>query len=467
MSAANEEQVSKRDSRAPGQLGKVLRIGIIQGGKIIEERRLKKRETVSVGSGPKATFQISSGAVPKHFDLFEFTGTQHFLRFADGMEGKIQLTGDSVSDFKQISGRGQAVKRGNVMGVELNDESRGKVMIGDVTVLFQFVDPPSAPTKAVLPSDIKGSLISSIDVQFSSIFLATSIFMLILITYAQSQPYIEPTTIEEVSERYQKLIMPDRLPEPPMEQVADKGEEKAKEKTPDKGKDKPEKVSKAKGKAEKKAVDPEAAARARKEALAKAVAGKGLLGVIGTKGRGDGALSDVFADGDFGEGALGDAFSGIQGVDIADGSGARGTRGGGAGEGIGIGDMATSGGGSVSTGSKVEREVRAEARFEAPEVEGDLSPDVIKDVMRKNLRAMRDCYERQLKRFPNLQGKITITFEIVDSGKVSNVDITEDTVRNPEVKACIISRAKFWRFPKPSGGSVFVSTPLVFTPANS
>ena len=31
---------------------KVLRIGVIQGGKIIEERIVRKRETVTVGSSP-------------------------------------------------------------------------------------------------------------------------------------------------------------------------------------------------------------------------------------------------------------------------------------------------------------------------------------------------------------------------------------------------------------------------------
>jgi outer membrane biosynthesis protein TonB len=466
MTASKEEQTGQTGSTSSGP--KVLRIGIIQGGKIIEERRLKKRETVSVGSGPKATFVVSSPSVPKHFELFEFTGDQHFLRFADGMEGKIQLQGDVVTDFKQLQDRGQAVKRGGAMGVPLSEASRGKVMIGDVTVLFQFVDPPSAPTKVALPSEIKGGFLTTIDIQFSSIFVATSLILLMLVVYAQGQPYIEPTTIEEVSERYQKLIMPERAPEPPVEEVAqEKGEDKGKAKEPEKpAKDKG--VAKQKGKGEEKKRDPEAEARARKEALAKQVAGKGLLGVIGTKGKSDGALSDVFADGDFGEGALGDAFSGIQGVDIADSSGARGTRGGGAGTSADIGDMATSGGGSVRTGSKVENEVRAaDPRMESPEVEGDLSADVIKDVMKKNLRAMKDCYERQLKRFPTLQGKIVISFEIVDSGKVQGVDFVEDTVKNSEVKSCILGRARFWRFPRPSGGSVFVSFPLVFTPAAS
>ncbi len=116
---------------------KVLRIGIIQGGKIIEERRLKKRENVTVGSAPGCSFVVSSAQVPKQFTVFEYSGNKHYLRWVDGMEGKIQLTDASTSDFKQITQKGLAKKRDDVNAVELIDDSRGKVTIGDVTVLFQ------------------------------------------------------------------------------------------------------------------------------------------------------------------------------------------------------------------------------------------------------------------------------------------------------------------------------------------
>jgi TonB family protein len=85
--------------------------------------------------------------------------------------------------------------------------------------------------------------------------------------------------------------------------------------------------------------------------------------------------------------------------------------------------------------------------------------------MSKNLRALKDCYERQLKRFPQLQGKIVLSFEITESGKVTGASFAEDTLKNGEVKQCILERARFWRFPKPDGGSVFVQFPLLFTPS--
>lgn len=458
-----------KEEAAPSNLPKVLRIGIIQNQKIVEERRLKKRETVTIGTSESATFVVKSATAPKSYTLFEYSGDKYFLRYEEGFNGKVQITPDAsahAQDLKSLEKAGVSVKKGSGWSIELNDTTRGKVEMGDVNVLFQFVEPPAAAAKMPLPAEIRGSFLSNIDVQFTSIFVGTALTVLLFVSYAQSQPYVEPSTIEEISDRYQKLIMPDRKPEAPTDDQSDqsdKGKEKAKDepkKDENKAKAKPKDDSKSKA-----PVDAEAAARAKKEALAKAVAGKGLLGVIGSKGRNDGALNDVFNEGDFGEGALGDAFSGIQGVDLAGASGERGTRGGGAGGSASIGDIATEGGGSVAVGGKGEAVVRGEVREEAPEVEGELSQDLIVREMKKNIRALKDCYERQLKRFPTLAGKISISFEITEQGRVGQTDIVEDTMKNAEVKQCILGRARSWRFPKPNGGSAFVTFPLVFSPA--
>lgn len=440
---------------------KVLRIGIVQKGKIVDEREMKKRETVSIGTSEKSSFSVASDAVPKHFDLFDYDGKNYFLRYSKEMEGRIQLTGDVVKSFDDLKQAGRVVDRKGP-AVKLTDSSRGKVIIGDVTVLFQFKTAVAAPIRPGLPPEIRGSLLQNIDAQFTAIFVVVAVLQISIVTYARSLPYIEPTSIDQIDQSYQRLIMPDRAPEPPKEAVADAtgGEEKAEDK-PDKSKDKPKKKSKSTGK--KGPVDKEAAARARKAAISKKVAGKGLLKVLGAN-RGDGgALSDVFEEGGSG-GALGDAFSGIQGVDIAESGGATGTRGGGSGEGVGIGDLGTEGGGSVKTGGKTETAVRGTAKTEAPEVDGELSQSQIAAVMRRKLKAIRSCYERALKRDRSLKGKVVIRFEIMENGRTSNIEF-DDRMGSSAVVSCIRTRAKSWRFPRPDGGSVFVAYPIVFTPS--
>lgn len=469
MSAPTKSEAQKT---APASGIKVLRIGIVQNGKIIDERELKKRETVSVGNNPKATFMVASDSLPasKPFDLFEADGPKYFLRFAEGMDGRIQLTGQQVFSVGDLRKSGKVVQRSGVEAVELTDESRGKVLIGDVTVLFQFKQAAAEPVRPVLPADARGSILQNIDSQFAAIFVLTAVLQISLVTYARSLPYIEPSSIEEVEQRYQRMIMPDRIPELPKDAaVADgAGEKKAEEKKADDKKG-DEGKSKAKGSAKKSdgPVDAEAAARARKEALSKKVAGSGLLKVLGSKRGGDGAISDVFSEGGV-SGEIGNAFSGIQGVGIATEGGQTGTRGGGSGQGVGIGDLATSGGGgtAVGIGGKTEAAVAGSLKTEAPEVDGKLSETEINSVMRRQLKSLRDCYESALKRNRSLNGKIVIRFEIEESGRTTNVEFEDDSLGSPEVKECISRRAKYWRFPKPDGGSVFVAYPIVFTPAS-
>jgi TonB family protein len=79
--------------------------------------------------------------------------------------------------------------------------------------------------------------------------------------------------------------------------------------------------------------------------------------------------------------------------------------------------------------------------------------------------AVKGCYERALKRNPNLSGKIVLRWTITPSGTVQNVE-AENDIGDPEVANCIKQLVSRWRFPAPSGGSVDVSIPFVFQASN-
>src|SRR5437764_1788123 len=93
----------------PDGAPKILRIGIIQGGKIVEERLVRKRESVTVGQSTKNTFVIPTEALPKSFLLFELAshGAGYALNFTDGMDGRISL-GDQVLALGQCKEQGRA-----------------------------------------------------------------------------------------------------------------------------------------------------------------------------------------------------------------------------------------------------------------------------------------------------------------------------------------------------------------------
>ena len=109
-----------------------------------------------------------------------------------------------------------------------------------------------------------------------------------------------------------------------------------------------------------------------------------------------------------------------------------------------------------------EKRVSGVVKSEAPAVDGELDPSIVSKEVRSRLGAIKACYERALKRNPNLSGKIVIHWTITAAGTVSGVDVETDTLGDNEVASCIKSLVARWRFPAPSGGSVEVSFPFVF-----
>ena len=81
-------------------------------------------------------------------------------------------------------------------------------------------------------------------------------------------------------------------------------------------------------------------------------------------------------------------------------------------------------------------------------------------------KAIGACYERALKQQPTLAGKLVVRFALAPAGTVSSVDIDEDTLRAPDVAACIRAVVLHWRFPALSEGAAELSFPFVFQPAS-
>src|SRR3954453_6897509 len=139
---------------------KVLRIGLVQGGRVIEERIIKQRITVTVGSNEKSMFVIPSQAVPPMFKLFELVGNDYYLNFLDGMTGRVALA-TGITDIQSL--RGSAKKVNGAYQVKLTEEARGKVVVGETTFLFQFVAPPPVQPRPQLPVSVRQGLSSDIE----------------------------------------------------------------------------------------------------------------------------------------------------------------------------------------------------------------------------------------------------------------------------------------------------------------
>lgn len=106
-----------------------------------------------------------------------------------------------------------------------------------------------------------------------------------------------------------------------------------------------------------------------------------------------------------------------------------------------------------------------QTKMEPAHVTGKLDARVIADVVRRNLRGLKYCYERELTNNPNLQGKVVVLFTIGFDGLVSNYQVESSTMNSTTVETCILRMIRRWHFPAPAGGSVTVAYPFVFSAA--
>jgi outer membrane biosynthesis protein TonB len=436
---------------------KILRVGVIQGGKIIEERHLKHHETVTVGQDARNTFVVPGSGLPSSFPVFEHRHNQYHLVFADRMDGRVRL-GNADVDFASLRSQGLAKKRGSVYELPLNDGAKGKVVLGEVTLLFQFVKLPPEPAKAELPPSIKGSLWQSMDQLFLIVLAGSLLVHFSAAGYLACAPRVEEheLSLDELPDRFARLITPTRPPETKAAPTQGTPE-------PDKKEAKNEESNNKRR--ERAPVD----AAARREQIQQKVVSKGLLRILGSSGSGGaGAFQDVLGSGT-GSGDIAKALAGAGGVGVAtaDALAQAGRKGGGSGLVAGIGDLGTRGGGNVNLGAKGDVRVSGHVRDVAPEVESSkVDREALARYVRQRLKAIQNCYEKELKRNPSLKGKVVVRFSITPSGRSGDIDVEENTLGNEGVSACIRTVIRGWVFPFHPPDNVAVAYPFLFSPAS-
>jgi hypothetical protein len=174
---------ARRSPHAPGRMTavirplqaatgpKVLRVALVVGGRLLEERIFKRRIGVTVGPSEKATFVVEAN-VPPRFKLFDRIGDDYYLNILDGMTGRLALP-TGVADLVTLGG--EARGGGPVRAIRLTEEVRGKVVIGNATLLFQFVTALPIQPRPRLPLSVKDGGASRIDWKLA--FIAAMSFL--------------------------------------------------------------------------------------------------------------------------------------------------------------------------------------------------------------------------------------------------------------------------------------------------
>lgn len=221
---------------------------------------------------------------------------------------------------------------------------------------------------------------------------------------------------------------------------------------------------------------------ARQAALREAVE-FGMIGLLNTGAAGDPnaptapwgretslGMDEVSAMGNMWGDEIGDAYGagglGLSGI---------GEGGGGRGEGIGLGSIGTIGhGAGTGTGQGFgaghgrlggsHKTSAPKVRMGATTVSGRLPKEVIQRIVRQNYGRFRLCYEKGLGANPSLEGRVSVRFVINRNGSVSNVSNGGSSMPDSNVVNCVVRAFYGLSFPKPEGGIVTVTYPIMFAP---
>ena len=93
-------------------------------------------------------------------------------------------------------------------------------------------------------------------------------------------------------------------------------------------------------------------------------------------------------------------------------------------------------------------------------MEGNVPPDQVVKVVKQNSTGLRSCYERALKRKPDLQyvASLTAHFSIKNTGNATNVSFSPHA--DSELEKCMARTMEHWRFPTFQGDPVAFETPV-------
>ena len=183
-------------------------------------------------------------------------------------------------------------------------------------------------------------------------------------------------------------------------------------------------------------------------------------------------VSDVMGPGGLGSG-INNALGGLRGTAMgeaggAGGLGTRGTGAGGGGNALGIGGLGSGtgrgsgGSGNIDLGGRGKGMTRI--RPGKVVYKGSLSREEIQRVVRRHMNQIKYCYEKELAKSPNLQGKVVAFWIIAGTGLVQTAKASQNTMGNKNVEQCVMKVVKRMRFPRPKGGgTVTVTYPFVFS----
>jgi hypothetical protein len=430
---------------------KVLRIGLVASGRILEERIVKQRTTVTVGPSEKSTFVVQAN-VPPQFKLFELIGNDYHLNFLDGMTGRVALA-TGITDLVAL--KGQARRVGPAYQIRLTEEARGKIVLGETTFLFQFVAPPPVQPRPQLPLSVKGGLASQIDWNLT-IIAAFSFLLHFGLIGAMYSDWMDPVVNDDITAGL--LDMVQKTVPPPVETSEVPSSTASSTDTAPA----PTQAPKQAAPSQKQGAAPDAkvvagllqeAEQARIAILSALNGGPNINGAMKDD---NGAPVDL--------NSLANRSGGISntagGLNLPNGAGGpiRPGQGGAGLQGLRGGET---GGASTSAGQATVVKIRGDVEYGGSTASVPVSN--AEAVIRSQIHpGAKRCYQQGLESDPTQSGRLVILIKVAPSGEVDSVSVSSNSGLSSGVANCIQRVAKRAKFDAPGASGSSISVPFNF-----
>jgi TonB family protein len=105
--------------------------------------------------------------------------------------------------------------------------------------------------------------------------------------------------------------------------------------------------------------------------------------------------------------------------------------------------------------------------------ESDVAPDAlslkeataaINRTVATFLGGIRYLYNKELRKNPDLEGKLTVSLTIAPNGTVAECHVVDSTLKAPDLEKAVIDRIRKWTFPPVAQKPITVTYPFVFFP---
>ncbi len=435
---------------------RVLRIGVVEGGRLIDERLMKQPRDVTVGPNEHNTFVVDDRTLPARFVLFEAKEGGYSLCFSPSMQGRLSDE-RGVFEFSELRERARQ-KSSSVFELSLSDDSRGKVVIGATTFLFQFVSLPPVEPRARLR---RSAFESDRGVDWNTTTIAACSFLLHFLAVGLLYSDWMDATIDEDAVVASLVESVRSLPAPPVV-----------ESTPDPSATAPQKSATKSdteranaARAGRSAAGPTKLSQGQAAALSREMEALQMATLAALTGVGP-ATAGVLTDGQVAMGALDQAAASGAGVgvglsELRLGGGGGVIRPGALSAGLGAFGVAEKTEGTQGTGQVVKvAGPKGRADVGGASVKGGTVSNASRVVA--GLRAgFRHCFNRELAVNPDAQGTIRLSIRVGPGGEVQSVSAVPSGNLGSAVE-CVRSRARSAQFDPPEGGSAVIDVPVTF-----